>query len=154
LLALYQDIESDQPAGIHRIALTPEVMAGGKVERRSLGHWPRPRAIKLWPATTILYLGEGIETVLAAATRLPYRDGALMQPAWAAGSTTGIHKFPVLPSVQELRLLIDHDGMGAACAGFCRDRWEAAGHKVRRLRPPRPGDDFNDVVLERLRAAS
>jgi hypothetical protein len=36
LLALYQDVESDEPAGIHRIALTPEVLAGGEVERRSL----------------------------------------------------------------------------------------------------------------------
>ena len=80
-------------------------MAGGKVERRSLGRWPRPRAVKLWPAATVLYLGEGIETVLAAATRLPYRDRALMHPAWAAVSTGGIGKFPVLPSVQELRPL-------------------------------------------------
>ena len=154
LIALYQDVESDAPAGIHRIALTPEVMAGGEVERRSLGRWPRPRAIKLWPATSVLYLGEGIETVLAAATRLPYRDGTLMQPAWAAVSTGGISKFPVLPGVQELRLLLDHDAAGAFCAVPCRERWEAAGHKVTRLRPPRPGCDFNDVVLEKLRAAS
>jgi hypothetical protein len=154
LVALYQDIESDEPAGIHRIALTPEVLAGGEVERRSLGRWPAPRAIKLWRATSILYLGEGIETVLAAATRLPYCDGALMRPAWAAGSTGGISKFPVLPDVQELRLLLDHDAEGEACAVPCRERWEAAGRKVTRLRPPQPGYDFNDVVLEKLRAAS
>jgi hypothetical protein len=153
LLALYRDIDSDEPAGIHRIALTPEVLAGGEVERRSLGRWQRPRAVKLWPATTILYLGEGIETVLAAATRLPYRDGALMRPAWAAVSTGGISKFPVLPDVQELRLLLDHDAEGENCAVPCRERWEAAGRKVTRLRPPQPGYDFNDVVLEKLRAA-
>jgi hypothetical protein len=154
LIALYQDIESGAPAGIHRIALTPEVLSGGEVERRSLGRWPRPRAIKLWPASTVLYLGEGIETVLAAATRLPYRDGASMQPAWAAISTGGISKFPVLPDVCELRLLLDHDDAGLACAVPCRERWEAAGRKVKRLRPPQPGYDFNDVVLEKLRAAS
>jgi DNA polymerase I-like protein with 3'-5' exonuclease and polymerase domains len=154
LIALYQDLESDAPAGIHRIALTPEVLAGGEVERRSLGRWPRSRVVKLWPAATVLYLGEGIETVLAAATRLPYRDGALMQPAWAAVSTSGISKFPVLPDVQELRLLLDHDAAGEACAMPCRERWEAAGRKVTRLRPPQPGCDFNDVVLEKLRVAS
>jgi DNA polymerase I-like protein with 3'-5' exonuclease and polymerase domains len=156
LLALYQDIESDEPAGIHRIALTPEVMAGGEVERLSLGHWPkeRARAIKLWPATTILYLGEGLESVLSAATRLPYRDGDPMRPAWAAGSTGGIRKFPAVPDVQELRLLLDHDAEGEACAVPCRERWEAAGRKVTRLRPPQPGYDFNDVVLEKLRPAS
>jgi DNA polymerase family A/CHC2 zinc finger/Toprim domain len=155
LIALYRDVESDEPAGIHRIALTPEVMtAGGKVERRSLGRWPRPRAVKLWPATTILYVGEGIETVLAAATRLPYRDGALMRPAWAAVSTGGVSKFPVLPDVQELRLLLDHDAEGEACAVPCRDRWEIAGRKVTRLRPPQAGFDFNDVVIAKLQAAS
>jgi hypothetical protein len=154
LLALYRDVETDKPAGIHRIALTPEVMSGSAVERRSLGRWPTPRAIKLWPASTVLYLGEGVETVLAAATRLPYRDGASMQPAWAAISTGGISKFPVLPDVCELRLLLDHDDAGLACAVPCRERWEAAGRKVKRLRPPQPGYDFNDIVLEKLRAAS
>jgi DNA polymerase I-like protein with 3'-5' exonuclease and polymerase domains len=154
LLALYQDVESDEFAGIHRIALTPEVFTGAAVERRSLGCWPRSRVIKLWPAAAILYLGEGIETVLAAATRLPYRDGALMQPAWAAVSAGGISKFSVLPDVQELRLLLDHDNEGLACAVPCRERWEAADRKVTRLRPPQPGYDFNDVVLEKLRAAS
>jgi DNA polymerase I-like protein with 3'-5' exonuclease and polymerase domains len=153
LIALYQDVETDELAGIHRIALTPEVMAGGEVERRSLGRWPKPRAIKLWPATTVLYVGEGIETVLAAATRIPYRNGP-MRPAWAAVSTGGIAKFPVLPEVQELRLLLDHDVEGQACAVPCRERWEAAGRKVMRLRPPQSGFDFNDVVLEKLRAVS
>jgi hypothetical protein len=154
LIALYQHIESDAPVGIHRIALAPEVFTGGEVKRRSLGRWPRPRAIKLWPATNVLYLGEGIETVLAAATRLPYRDGTLMQPAWAAVSTGGISKFPVLPGVAELRLLLDFDIEGVACAVPCRTRWENAGRKVVRLRPPRPGCDFNDVVLEKLRTMS
>ena len=69
-------------------------------------------------------------------------------------STSGISKFPVLPNVQELRLLLDHDAAGEACAEPCRERWEAAGRKVKRLRPLQPGYDFNDVVLEKLRAAS
>jgi hypothetical protein len=77
-----------------------------------------------------------------------------MQPAWAAVSANGISKFPVLPDVQELRLLLDHDDAGLACAVPCRERWEAAGHKVTRLRPLQPGYDFNDVILEKLRAAS
>jgi hypothetical protein len=47
LLALYQDIETDEFAGIHRIALTQEVFAGGEVERRSLACWPRPRCGRL-----------------------------------------------------------------------------------------------------------
>jgi hypothetical protein len=77
-----------------------------------------------------------------------------MRPAWAAVSTGGINRFPVVPSVQELRLLLDHDGAGLVCAEPCRERWESARRKVIRLRPPQPGYDFNDVVLERLRAAT
>jgi hypothetical protein len=73
LIALYRDVLTDEPAGIHRIALTDDVLcAGGKVQRRTLGCWPTPRAIKFWLAADQLFLGEGIETVLAAATRLRY----------------------------------------------------------------------------------
>jgi DNA polymerase len=82
LIALFRDIETDEAAGIHRIALTTEAQ---KIERRMLGRWPQPRAVKIWPVGTRLFIGEGIETSLAAATRLNDR-GALMQPAWAAGS--------------------------------------------------------------------
>ena len=45
LIALYRDVVTDEPAGIHRIALVPGVFAGAKVQRKSLGSWPTPRAI-------------------------------------------------------------------------------------------------------------
>jgi DNA polymerase len=147
LLALYRDVTTDEPAGIHRIALTREVLAGGKVERRSLGSWPTPRAIKFWPATDQLFVGEGIETVLAAATRLEH-CGAPMRPAWAAGSSGNVGKLPVLATVRRLILLVDHDESGTRNAEACRLRWRSAGREVVRLRPRRLGDDFNDVVLE------
>jgi hypothetical protein len=145
LLALFRDVETDEPAGIHRIALTPEAQ---KIGRRMLGRWPAPRAIKLWPATDRLFLGEGVETVLAAATRLLYR-GAPMHPAWAAGSGGNIGKFPVIDA--DLTLLVDHDEQGEGCANQCRRRWRLAGRDVVRLRPDRPGTDFNDLVLERCK---
>jgi hypothetical protein len=109
LIALYRDVETDAFAGIHRIALTDDVLfAGGKVERRTLGHWPTPRAVKPWPSTDQLFLGEGIETVLAAATRLSHH-GEPMRPAWAAGNANNITKFPVLADIKRLTLLVDHD---------------------------------------------
>jgi len=123
------------------------VFAGGKVERRSLGSWPAPRAIKFWPAADQLFLGEGIETVLAAATCLRH-NGAAMQPAWAAGSSGNLSKFPVLAKVRRLILLVDHDEAGVQSAEACRMRWRGAGREVVRLRPRRLGADFNDVVLE------
>ena len=148
LIACYRDVATDEFAGIHRIALTPDVFAGGKVQRLTLGSWPTPRAFKLWPATDQLFLGEGIETVLAAATRLHYR-GAPMRPAWAAGSSSNIGKFPVLHDVRQLTLLVDHDAAGEKCAASCRLRWREADRKVVRLQTDRPRTDFNDLVLER-----
>jgi hypothetical protein len=151
MLALFRDLETDEPAGIHRIALTPEA---AKIERRMLGRWRRPRAIKLWPAGEKLYLGEGIETVLAAATRL--RDhGELMQPAWAAGAAGAIDKFPLVAGVEELVLLVDHGTAGEAAAGACCRAWRAAGRRVRRLRTQDPElNDFNDLVCTKLRASA
>jgi DNA polymerase len=140
LVAAYRDVISDEFAGIHRIALTPEVFTGAKVQRRTLGSWPAPRAIKLWPAGEQLFLGEGMETVLAAATRLG------MRPAWAAGSSSNMKKFPVLPNTR-LTLLVDHDASGIEAAKVCVQRWSKAGRKVRTRQPPRPGTDFNDLVL-------
>jgi DNA polymerase I-like protein with 3'-5' exonuclease and polymerase domains len=164
LIALYRDVETDEPAGIHRIALVPEVFTGAKVERRTLGRWPRPRAIKLWCRSRNegefrrLFLGEGIETVLAAATRLQHhvlfsRDGT-MTPAWAGGHKIGIEKFPLVYYVDELVLLVDHDTAGEQAAAACYQRWRAAGRRARRLRTQHVGlNDFNDLVLAKLRGA-
>src|SRR5262249_57882488 len=71
LLALYQDIDTDTFAGIHRIALTPSAFTHvpGSVKRRTLGRWaPRRRAVKLWPAGQRLTHGDGLRNTLAAAT--------------------------------------------------------------------------------------
>ena len=42
-----------------------------KIERRMLG---RTGVVKLWPAGPQLVVGEGLETVLAGAARLPHDD--------------------------------------------------------------------------------
>jgi len=139
IIALFRDVITDEPAGIHRIALTPQVFAGAKVERLTLGAWARPRAIKLFPAGGRLFLAEGIETALAAVA-LGYGP-----PTWAAGNKTNMAKFPVINI--DLTLLVDHDAAGKAAADACRQRYQTAGRNVRRLRPKRPGHDFNNVLL-------
>ena len=147
LIALYCNVETNTPAGIHRIALTPETMAGDKVERRMLGCWPTPRAIKLWPAESSLVIGEGIETILAAATRITHRDAPL-RPAWATGSSGGIARFPVVPGVERLTILVDNDpnGVGYNSAKTCAERWIAARRTVVLLTPRQSAADFNDLV--------
>jgi DNA polymerase len=141
LLALLRNPTTDAITGIQRIALTP---AGGKIDRRMLGG---SGVVQLWPASAQLTIGEGIETVLAGATRIPYRDAPL-QPAWAAGSADLLAKFPVLPGVERLIILVDHDTTGLNAADICTERWTRAGRRVEQLLPDQAGADFNDLVMD------
>jgi hypothetical protein len=143
LLVLRRDIASDEPTGVHRIALTPD---GEKLERRLLG---TGGIVKLWPLGPRLVVGEGVETTLAAATRITHR-GAPLRPAWAAVSTSTLGALPIIPGVEELIILVDHDinGAGQAAAFRCSERWSRGGRRVVRLTPKRPDSDFNDLVME------
>jgi Toprim domain len=108
----------------------------------------RVGAVKIWPAGAQLVVGEGLETTLAAATRIPYR-GAPLQPAWSAVSSGGLSRLPVIPEVERLIILVDHDGNGEgqAAAVRCMERWTRAGRTVIRLTPKRVDADFNDLVM-------
>ena len=57
---------------------------------------------------------------------------------------------PVIPGVERLIILVDHDvnGAGQAAALRCSERWSRAGRRVVRLTPKRPDSDFNDLVME------
>jgi DNA polymerase len=140
LLVLMRDVITDEPTGIHRIALTPDAH---KIDRWTLGN---AGAVKMWPAGPQLVVGEGLETVLAAATRIPYEDAPL-RPAWSLGSSTPLGQLPVIPGVERLIVLIDHDNAGIAAANAVTNRWTRARHTVVRLMPDEVGADFNDVVL-------
>jgi Toprim domain/CHC2 zinc finger/DNA polymerase family A len=148
IIALMRDPVTDAPVGIHRIGLAQENGAITKIDRKALG---RMGVVKLsQPTGEHLVVGEGIETVLAAATRISYR-GALLTPAWSAVAKGGLGKLPVLPGVQRLVLLVDNDanGEGQKAAESCRQIWRAAGRAVAPLVPKQAGWDFNDVVLRR-----
>jgi hypothetical protein len=138
LLARFSDAEQTGLfAGIHRVALTPDAQ---KIERFTLGRWPAPRVIKLWPATTALVVGEGIETVIAAVNR------EIVGPrAWAMGGRGNIAKLPALPGIAALTILVDNDGQARADAETCAARWHAAGRRVRLL-TTRQVKDFKDLV--------
>ena len=107
--------------------------------------------IRLWPDDAVeqaIVLGEGIETTLAAATRIEHR-GTLLQPAWAAGSAGNMAKFPVLCGVNSLTLLVDNDesGAGQRAADECAAQWETGGREVTLLTPNISNADFNNLVL-------
>jgi DNA polymerase len=149
LVALMRDPVTDTPIGIHRIGLAQDNGAITKIDRMALG---RMGVVKLWPANGNgqLVAGEGIETTLAAATCISYRDAPLT-PAWSAIAKGGLGSLPVLPDVSQLVLLVDNDenGEGQKAAAHCRQVWTAAGRTVAALVPKQVGWDFNDVVLGR-----
>jgi DNA polymerase len=140
LIALMRDARADTPTGIQRIGLTADAK---KIDRLMLG---RSGIVKLWPAGAQLVVGEGLETVCAAASRIPY-NGAPLQPAWSALSAEGLGQFPILPGIQRLIILVDHDPPGKTAASYCAGRWERAGRSVIQLTPDEPGFDFNDIVM-------
>jgi hypothetical protein len=149
IIALMRDPTTDVPVGIHRIGLRQDNGAVLKIDRRALG---RMGVVKLWPMNGggQLVVGEGIETTLAAATRISYRNAPLT-PAWSAVAKGGLRRLPVLPHVRELILLVDHDenGEGQRTAEQCRQIWKPAGRTTVPLIPKQKGWDFNDVVLGR-----
>jgi hypothetical protein len=143
LIALMRDPLTGKPCGIQRTAL--EVRDGRieKTDRRMLG---RAGVVMIWPAGKQLVLGEGLETVLAAATRIPYA-GAPLTPAWAALSSNALRRFPVITGVERLIILVDNDDPGIAAAAQCKARWNGIGRTVIELTPEAKGTDFNDLVL-------
>ena len=149
VLALMRDPVTNAPTGIHRIGLDP---TGNKLDRMALG---RMGVVKLWPLYgDRLVVGEGIETVLAAATRIITYRGTLLTPAWAALNEAGIAGLPVMPDITELTLLVDNDtnGVGQKAAGACKRVWTAAGRNVATLIPKQEGWDFNDVIVRQSAA--
>jgi hypothetical protein len=116
VVALFRDVETNEAAGIHRIALTAEA---AKIDRMMLGSWSRPRAIKLRAGGEQLLVGEGIETAIAGDMKVCWASAL-----WALGSAGAIERFPVITSVAKLGILVDRDGngIGVSSARLCADR--------------------------------
>ena len=141
IVARYTDAITAKPRGVWRRPID-----GGKP--KSLGS-TAACVIRLWPDDMVelgLVLGEGVETTLAAATRITYR-GTYLRPAWAAGSAVNMSAFPPLAGIEALTLLVDRDknGAGERAAEQCATSWRDAGKEVIRLMPGELGD-FNDLV--------
>lgn len=141
MLALFRDVVTDEPCGIHRTFLDVE---GRKLDRKMLGR-VRRTAIKLDADENVtlgLHIGEGLETCLAA--RL-----AGFRPVWALGSASGIAAFPVLAGIEAITVLgeVNDGGANHRAAQACAARWTEAGREafiVAHL----SGSDLNDVWRE------
>jgi putative DNA primase/helicase len=146
MVALYRDARSNEPVAI----LRTRVSKSGKAQRMSLG--PIARAVvKLWPESgDQLVIGEGIETVLAAA-QATWNDIPL-KPAWATTVARNMEKFPLVRGVKSLIVLGDNDQdkshTGYQKAYEVYSRWKLAGRQARILMPRLVGADFNDLVKD------
>jgi hypothetical protein len=141
MVALFRDIRTNTPCGIHRTFLDN---ASTKLDRKMLGR-ARHAAIKLDHDENVhlgLHIGEGLETCLAAWL-------AGFRPVWALGSVTAIAAFPVLGGIEAITVLgeIDDGGLNQRAAQTCAARWMKAGCEAFVVRP-KVGGDLNDVWRE------
>src|SRR5207249_5566087 len=99
----------------------------------------RGGSVRLAPPSTVLMVGEGIETCLAA------MQGTGL-PAWAALSTSGLRGLDLPNEVRDIIVLADGDNPGEVAAQDCGRRWKREGRRVRIARPA-DGLDFNDLLM-------
>jgi putative DNA primase/helicase len=141
MLALFRNIMTDEPCGVHRTFLDSTAR---KLDRRMLGR-AKGAAIKLDADENVtlgLHLGEGVETCLAA--RL-----AGFRPVWALGTASGFRNMPVLAGVEAISFLAENDDNGAnqRSVRSCARNWHQAGREVL-IVEPLVGNDLNDVWRE------
>jgi putative DNA primase/helicase len=156
LVGLVTDALTGEPINLHRTWITADGAGKAPIEkpRRLLkGHRSRG-VIRLWPdqeVTLGLVVGEGVETCLAAALES-------LTPVWATISASNLAAFPVLPGIEALTILVDHDKpnpktgkrAGRAAALELIRRYTEAGFDPKRdikvIYPPTEGEDVNDLV--------
>lgn len=149
MLALVRDIETDEPIGLHRTAITTD-----GVKRGDLGTGGRmmlgPTAggvVKLTcdaEITLALGIGEGIESTLS----LQKHPAFGTTPVWATLSAMQLAAFPLLSGIEALWIAVDNDDAGRSAAQATAERWQK--REVRRVVPNAYGKDLNDLVREDL----
>jgi putative DNA primase/helicase len=143
MVALVTQGVDGEPIGIHRTFLEREGNGKAPVElaKMMLGRC-RGGAVRLGRPESVLMVGEGIETCLAAMQ-------ASGRAAWAALSTSGLRSLNLPREVRDVIVLADGDDPGEAAAQDCAWRWKREGRRVRIARPPK-GMDFNDLLVRRV----
>jgi putative DNA primase/helicase len=156
LVALVTRIEDGAPINLHRTWLAADGRGKAVIDkpRRLLkGHSSHDGVIRLWPddaVTNGLVVGEGVETCLAAAH-------AGLTPCWSTIYAGNMAGFPVLPGLEGITILVDHDRAhpktgkraGIEAAKQLVARYIAAGFDPRRdikvILPPTEGEDAADL---------
>src|SRR5215207_1054730 len=140
MVALVTRGVDDRPIGIHRTFLARDGSGKAPVEPAKMMLGPcRGGAVRLGAPSSLLMVGEGIETCLAAIQ-------ATGHSAWAALSTSGLRSLELPDDINDVIVLADGDEPGEAAARSCALRSSNKDRRVRVARPPR-GLDFNDLLL-------
>lgn len=143
MIGLFRSARTGLPWAIHITPLTPDGHRIKRIGKPTLGG-SKGCIIKISPdeaVTTGLGLTEGIETALAV-----LQTG--WAPVWAAGNTSLMGSFPILPGIEALSLFADHDGheAGMKAARKAAERWAAAGRETTIIAPRKVGTDWADMI--------
>ena len=140
MVALVSRGSDNEPMAIHRTFLARDGSGKAPINPQKMMLGPcGGGAVRLGEPSTVLMVGEGIETCLSAMQ-------ATGDPAWAALSTSGLKALNLPKNVREVIVLADGDDVGEAAARECALRWQWESRRVRIARPPR-GQDFNDMLM-------
>jgi putative DNA primase/helicase len=128
--------KADIPTQRKMHSLTPSTLTGPSSE---------PVAIKLFPATNVLGIAEGLESALSA--KQIYKV-----PTWSAMNASYLKKFRAPPGVQTLFIFADNDKnlTGLSAAMECGRGNLLSSNDVAKvtIRWPEKVNDFNDVLTD------
>jgi putative DNA primase/helicase len=158
LVGLVTRIEDGEAINLHRTWLAADGSGKAPIDkprRLLVKHSSHGGIIRLWTddeVTMGLVLGEGIESCLAGA-----RAG--LTPVWSTISAGNLAEFPVLPGIDGITVLVDHDKpdrrgkrAGIVAARTLINRYIAAGFDRKRdikvVFPSRESLDAADLIGE------
>ncbi len=143
MVCLVRDGNGDVCA-VHRTFLNPDgTKANVEPNKASIGSFVGG-AIRIIPVESEMVVAEGLETAASAGAMLGL-------PAWSAIACGNLGYSLVLPSaVRSVVIAADHDRPGRRAAARAAQRWRAEGCTVQIIQPDLPGQDFNDIMRDRL----
>ncbi|WP_422653675.1 DUF7146 domain-containing protein [Geminicoccus sp.] len=145
LVALATSATTGEPQTLHRTWIDATRLGQkAPIEKPRLLFSGLPKAgavVRLFPDEDTLEglaIGEGIETCLAAAQGFT--------PIWSVLDAGNLAAFQILPGVEALTIIVDHDPAGLKAAEQCARRWHETGREVRGWCPPAKGEDAADFL--------
>lgn len=145
MVALFRDIRTGQPCGIHRTALKPDGSGKAFDDAKAMLGRARDAVIMLDPFDAVelgVAVCEGIESALSAR----HSPAQWLRPMWACGSAGAIARFPVLGGVEVISVFADGDATGRRAARALCQRYDCAGLEFDLYEPQSDAADANTIL--------